>query len=73
MAGQFKRHGHIFQRRHGGDQMEGLEDDADFPPAKCRQLVLRQIGEHRISDPHGPGSGPLQSGKHHQKRGLARS
>ena len=36
-AGEFERHRDVLQRRHGRDQMEGLEHDADIAAAKTRQ------------------------------------
>ena len=38
--GKFERHGDVLQRRHGRDQMEGLEDDADVAAAKAREPVF---------------------------------
>jgi hypothetical protein len=46
LAGEFERHRDVLQRRHGRDQMEGLENDADIFAAKARQLSsssMRQI------------------------------
>ena len=39
-AGKLERHGHVLQRRHGRDEMEGLEHDADITAAKPRQRIL---------------------------------
>ena len=39
-AGEFERHRDVFQRRHGWDQVEGLEDDADIAAAEAREIVL---------------------------------
>ena len=38
--GELQRHGDVLQRRHGRDQMEGLEHDADVLAAEARQRVL---------------------------------
>ena len=40
IAGELQRHRDILQRRHGRDQMEGLEHDADLTAAKPRQRIL---------------------------------
>jgi hypothetical protein len=44
-AGEFERHGDVFQRRHGRDQVEGLEYDADSAAAKARQRVLVELAQ----------------------------
>ena len=41
-AGKFERDGDIFQRRHGRDQMEGLEDNADPGTPELGELILVQ-------------------------------
>ena len=42
-AGKFERHRDVFQRRHGRDQVEGLEDDADLAAAEARERVLVEL------------------------------
>ena len=49
-ARQFQRHGDVFQRRHGGDQVEGLEDDADVAAAKACEGVLVERGQVLAGD-----------------------
>ena len=39
-APEFQRDGHVFERRHGGDQVEGLKDNAHMLPAEAGQIVL---------------------------------
>ena len=41
-AGQLQRHRDVLQRRHGGNEMEGLEHDADIAAAEAGQRVLAQ-------------------------------
>ena len=72
MAGQLQRHGHIFQRRHVGDEVERLEHDADRPAAKGGHGVLRQLVGPLSCDPHLAGIDPFQARHHHQQCGLAR-
>ena len=49
-AGEFERHRDIFERRHGGDEVEGLEDDADIAAAEARQRILVERAERRAGD-----------------------
>ena len=44
-AGQLERHRDVLERRHGRDEMEGLEDDADIAAAEARQRVLAERAE----------------------------
>ena len=53
-AGQFQRHRDVFQRRHGRDQVEGLEHDADIAAAEARQRVLVERAEILAGDRHRP-------------------
>ena len=69
-AGQLQRHRDVFQRRHGRDQMEGLEDDADMVPRKRASRPRRARGDP-ARRPDRTGVRPLQSGHHHQQGRLA--
>ena len=40
--GKLERHRDVLQRRHGGNEMEGLEHDAHIAAAKARQRVFAQ-------------------------------
>ena len=44
-AGELQRHRDVLQRRHGRDQMEGLEHDADIAAAEARQRILVERAE----------------------------
>ena len=70
-AGELERKGDVLQGRHGGHQVERLEDDADVGAADQRQRVLAESGQLVTRHPHGATGGSLQSGHHHQQRGLA--
>src|SRR5271167_1827834 len=72
-AGEFKRNGDIFQRRHGRDEVKGLENDADILAAKPREFVLVELAQVLPGDDDRTAIGPLQPGHHHEKRRLARS
>ena len=55
-AGKLERHGDVLQRRHGRNQVEGLEDDADILAAETREsssLSLRRSSRR----PHRAGVG----------------
>ena len=47
IAGKLERDGDVLERRHGRDQMEGLEDDADLAAAEAGQRVLVEGIERR--------------------------
>ena len=72
-AGELQRHRDVFQRRHGRNQMERLEHDADLAAAKARQRVLVERIEILAGDGDRAAIGPLQPRHHHQQRGLART
>ncbi len=40
VARELERHRDVLERRHVGDEVEGLEDDADIAAAEIRHLVL---------------------------------
>ena len=72
-AAQFQRHRDIFQGRHGGDQMKGLEHDADPSAPEAGGGVLIHAGDIGAGDGDAPGRWPFQPGRHHQERGFARA
>ena len=41
-AGKFERHGDVLQCRHGRNEVEGLEDDADMASPEAREFVLTE-------------------------------
>ena len=70
-AGEFERHGDVLQRGHGRNQVEGLEDDADVPAAKARQLVLIERLQALSGDDNRAAVRPLEPGHDHEQRRLA--
>jgi acyl-CoA thioesterase-1 len=69
--GKLQRHGDVFQRRHIGDQMKGLEDDADIAATEFRNPVFAQAVQWRAVDNDLAAVEALQPGQNHQKRGLS--
>ena len=65
--GKFQRHGDIFQRRHIGNEMKGLKDDADLAAAEFGDLVLAHRVDRVAVDRDFARIDPLQTGKHHQQ------
>ena len=70
--GKFQRHRDVLQRRHGRDQVERLEHDADrrraaAGPARPRPSPVIACPASRML----PDAGALQPGQHHQQAGLA--
>ena len=70
--GKFQRHGDIFQRRHIGDKMERLKDDADMAAAKQRQRVFVHGGYILAGNMHGAGIGALQPGDNREQARFSR-
>src|SRR5690606_20784619 len=71
-ACEFEWHGDIRQRRHGRDQMKGLEHNADMTTAKSRQTVFVESVEMGAIDHHLSTVGTLQSRHDHEKGGFSR-
>ncbi len=72
-AREFERDGDVLERRHGRDEMEGLEHDADAGAAETGQGILVEPFDAGILDGHGPAFRPLQAGQHGQERRFARA
>ena len=72
-ARQLQGHGHVLERRHVGDEVEGLEHDADIATPKGGHLVLGQIRDVRAHHLDSARIDALQPREHHQKRRLARA
>lgn len=70
-AGQFQRGHHIFQRCHGGQQVEGLKHHSDAPAPRQRQPVFRQAHEIRPAYAQRSAAGALKAGEHRHKAGFA--
>ena len=73
LAGELERHRHVLQRRHGGNEVEGLEHDADMGAAKAGEPVFIELAELVPRHDHVAGIRPLQSGHDHQQGRFART
>ena len=73
IAGELQRHRDVLQRRHGRDQVERLEDDADLPAAETREIVLVEGIERGAIDHHLSAVRTLQTRHHHQQGRLPRA
>lgn len=69
--GKLQRHCDVFQRGHVGQQVEGLEDDADPASAKGGQPVFGKIMKRGVVDVQRAAVQSLQAGEHHQQRRFA--
>jgi len=68
-AGKLQRQGDVLQRRHGGDEMETLEDDADALAPQAGQTILVEAGEIGAGNVDLAGGGALEpADDHHQAR-----
>ena len=70
-SGKLKRHGHVLDRVHGGDEMKRLEHDADLLPAEKRQRILVHRRNIRSTDTDLPRCGAFQPGEEQHQGGLA--
>jgi hypothetical protein len=73
IAGKLQRHRDVFQRRHGRDQMERLEHDADLAATEAGERVLVEGIERRAVDHHLSAVWTLQPRHHHQQGRLPRT
>lgn len=71
-AGQLKRHRDVLKRRHGRNEMEGLENNADISASKARQTVFIKRSKILSGDADRAGVRSLKPGKGHQQRRFAR-
>jgi hypothetical protein len=70
-ARQLERHGHVLERRHGRDQMEGLEHDADGAAAEAGERIFAEFREVGAGDADAPRGRRFEPGRHHQERRFA--
>ena len=70
-TGQFQGNRDIFPCRHGGNQMERLEDDSDMAAAKIGEAVLVESREILARDDHLAAARAIDSGDDRQQAGLA--
>lgn len=71
LARKFQRYRDIFERRHVGDQVKGLEDNADIAAAEGRRFVFRHAVKGSIRNEDFAAVDPFEPRHHHQERGLA--
>ncbi len=72
-VGQFQRNGYVFQRRHIGDEVERLENDADILAAEIRESILAELMQFRARYDDLAAIQPFETGKHHQKGRFSRT
>ena len=72
-ARQAKWRGDVLSRRQAGNQIEGLEDDADRPAPVLLELAPGQTGDLGRADTDRAHSRAQQRGQAGEQRGLARS
>src|SRR5262249_6452964 len=72
-AGQLQRDGYIFQCRHGWNEVEGLEHDANVATTETCQRVLVKRADILAGDCHATLVRSFETRHHHQQRRLARS
>lgn len=70
--GEFKRHGNIFKRRHGRNEVERLEDDTYMLAAEPREPVLVLPRKIFACHSYPACARPLKARQHHEERRLAR-
>ena len=73
VSGKFQRHGDIFQRRHGRQQVKSLQDDADMAAPRPCQSVLVQLSKVRSGDQHLSAARAFKARQHGHQRRLSRT
>ena len=71
VAGELQRQGHVLQRGHGRDEMEGLEQDADPIAPEQGEPVLVETAQIDAVDQHLAGGRPLDPADDRHQAGLA--
>src|SRR5262245_18672568 len=72
-AGELERYCDILQRRHGWNEVERLEHDADIATAKARQRILIQRAQRLARHHDRAGIGTLEPGHDHQQGRFSRA
>ena len=73
LARELAGRGHVLESGHGGDEMEGLEDDPDVAAPKPRERVLVQGGQVMSGRRDLPAGGAFKAADDHEQGGLARA
>lgn len=68
---EFERDGDIFERGHGGDEVKGLQDDADAAAARPGKAVFIERRKVSVGDEHAATIGALEASEDGHERGLA--
>src|SRR5438445_5897487 len=72
-ADELERHRHVLERRHGGDEVERLEYNADIAAAKPRQRILIEAPERLVRHHDRAGVGSFEAGHDHQQGRFPRA
>ena len=70
-AGEFQRQGDVLQRRHGGNEMKTLEDDAEAVAPQPGAGIVVEPPEIVAGHLDPPGRRALQTARHHHQARLA--
>src|SRR5260370_1409463 len=70
-AGELQRQRHVLMRRHGRDEMEALENDADVVAPQTRAIIVAERPEIAAGHLDPPRCGALQAARHHHQAGFA--
>ena len=71
VAAQLERDLHVLERGERGDELEALEDEADFRPAELRALIFVEAREIGAVEQHGAARRDVESGEQAEQRRLA--
>ncbi len=71
-AGELQRHCDVLERRHGGNEMERLEHDADAPTAEPRQGILVETVDAGALDSDAAALRAFEAGQDREQRRFAR-
>jgi cytochrome oxidase assembly protein ShyY1 len=71
MPGQFQRRGHVFQRRHRRNEVEGLEHHPHMFATEAGELILVHRGQIAPERRHLTAGGPFEAAHEHEERRLA--
>ncbi len=68
---EFVREENVFERGEGGDELIGLEDEADGLAADLGKLVLGQVADGGAVEMHVAGGGCVEAGEQAEQGGFA--
>jgi len=70
-AGELQRQRHVLMRRHGGDEMEALENDADVVAPQTRAIIVAERPKVAAGHLDPSRGGAFQAARHHHQAGFA--